>query len=132
MPYNVDEEIELLSGHIKRLGKEEGDGYQVTFKVVCKMICRHWKKTTRSLIQELFVDDQVANTLESLAGTLKAAKKKAVVSYGPELLLQVLSTTFYDNVCVLRVVCLEISSRSRAGPCRIQFQFSYFYIHCRE
>ena len=45
-------------------------------------------------IQELFVDDQVANTLESLAGTLKAAKKKAVVSYGPELLLQVLPTTF--------------------------------------
>ena len=90
------------------------------------------EKKTRSLIQELFVDDQVANTLESLAGTLKAAKKKAVVSYGPELLLQVLSTTFYDYVCVLRVVCLEISSRSRAGPCRTQFQFSYFYIHCRE
>ena len=43
------------------------------------------------MIQELFVDDQVANTLESLAGTLKAAKKKAVVSYGPELLLQVWS-----------------------------------------
>ena len=38
MPYNVDEEIELLSGHIKRLGKEEGDGFQVTFKVVIKLI----------------------------------------------------------------------------------------------
>ena len=34
MPYNVDEEIELLSGHIKRLGREEGEGFQVTFKVV--------------------------------------------------------------------------------------------------
>ena len=46
------------------------------------------------LFQELFDDDQVANTLESLAGTLKAAKKKAVVSYGPELLLQVTSTSW--------------------------------------
>ena len=87
MPYNVDEEIELLSGHIKRLGKEEGEIYQVTFKVVCKMILATYNKI---FIQELFVDDQVANTLESLAGTLKAAKKKTVVSYGPELLLQVL------------------------------------------
>ena len=46
------------------------------------------------LFQELFDDDQVANTLESLAGTLKAAKKKAVVSYGPELLLQATSTSW--------------------------------------
>jgi len=37
----------------------------------------------------LFDDGDVANTLESLAGTLKAAKKKGVVAYGPELLLQV-------------------------------------------
>ena len=44
MPYNVDEEIELLSGHIKRLGKEEGEGYQVTFKVVCKMIWATYNK----------------------------------------------------------------------------------------
>ena len=53
-------------------GKEEGGNFQVTFK-------------------ELFDDDQVANTLESLAGTLKAAKKRSVVSYGPELLLQGMS-----------------------------------------
>ena len=73
MPYNVEEEIEILSGHIKRLGKSDADGsVQVTFK-------------------ELFDDDQVSNSLESLAGTLKAAKKKAVVSYGPELLLQGMS-----------------------------------------
>ena len=31
--YNVEEEIELLAGHIKRLGRQEADGYQVTFKV---------------------------------------------------------------------------------------------------
>ena len=30
--YNVEEEIELLAGHIKRLGRQEADGYQVTFK----------------------------------------------------------------------------------------------------
>ena len=73
MPYNVEEEIELLTGHIKRLGTAEADGsVQVTFK-------------------QLFDDDQVANSLESLAGTLKAAKKKSVVSYGPELLLQGMS-----------------------------------------
>ena len=34
MPYNVDEEIEMLAGHIKRLGREEGGGVQVTFKVM--------------------------------------------------------------------------------------------------
>ena len=67
MGYNVDEEIELLVGHIKRLAR---DGDSVTFK-------------------ELFDDDSVANSLESLAGTLKAAKKRGQVGYGPELLLQV-------------------------------------------
>ena len=41
--------------------------------------------------KQLFDDDQVANSLESLAGTLKAAKKRKVVSYGPELLLQGMS-----------------------------------------
>lgn len=33
MPYNVDEEIQLLTDHIKRLGKEEEEGFQITFKV---------------------------------------------------------------------------------------------------
>ena len=72
--YNVDEEIVILTDHIKRLGRESDDGgvIEVTFK-------------------QLFDDDQVANSLESLAGTLKAAKKRKVVSYGPELLLQGMS-----------------------------------------
>ena len=39
--------------------------------------------------KQLFDDDAVANSLESLAGTLKAAKKKKLIDYGPELLLQV-------------------------------------------
>ena len=41
------------------------------------------------VLQVLFDDDEVANSLESLAGTLKAAKKRGRVAYGPELLLQV-------------------------------------------
>ena len=36
--YNVEEEIELLAGHIKRLGRQEADGYQVTFKVSPKIL----------------------------------------------------------------------------------------------
>merc|ERR1712037_799800 len=67
MPYDVEEEVGLLIGHIKRLST---DGESVTFKA-------------------LFDDDAVANSLESLAGTLKAAKRKGKVNYGPELLLQV-------------------------------------------
>jgi hypothetical protein len=39
--------------------------------------------------KQLFDDDAVANSLESLAGCLKAAKRKKVLEYGPELLLQV-------------------------------------------
>merc|ERR1712018_181753 len=69
MPYDVEEEVSLLIGHIKRLST---DGESVTFKM-------------------LFDDDGVANSLESLAGTLKAAKRKGKVSYGPELLLQGMS-----------------------------------------
>lgn len=54
-------------------GKDNGDGtFTTTFGV-------------------LFKDDKVANTLESLAGTLKAAKRRKIVSYKPELLLQGMS-----------------------------------------
>ena len=42
------------------------------------------------LFQELFDDDQVANTLESLAGTLKAAKKKPM----PVMVLPKLNMVF--------------------------------------
>ena len=54
MPYDVDHEISLLVDHIKRLGEEKASTgeIQVTFKA-------------------LFDDEQVANSLESLAGTLK-------------------------------------------------------------
>eukprot|EP01135_Chromosphaera_perkinsii_P006701 Nk52_evm15s559 gene=Nk52_evmTU15s559 len=70
MGYNVDEEVELLVKEIKRLGQEQPDGsYQITFGV-------------------LFHDDKCANLFEALVGTLKAAKKRKVISYQSELLLQ--------------------------------------------
>ena len=54
MPYDVDHEISLLVDHIKRWGEDNASTgeIQVTFKA-------------------LFDDEQVANSLESLAGTLK-------------------------------------------------------------
>ncbi len=52
---------------------EQGDGsYTVTFKT-------------------LFDDDTLANQLEALVGTLKAAKKRGVLSYKAELLMQGMS-----------------------------------------
>jgi hypothetical protein len=36
----------------------------------------------------LFNDDKVANVFEALVGTLRAAKKKKIISYDGELLLQ--------------------------------------------
>ena len=87
--YNVEEEIEVLTGHIKRIGREVDGTFQVTFKVNIES-CSNLASVNQNIyFQELFDDDQVANSLESLAGTLKAAKKKKVVTYGPELLLQV-------------------------------------------
>nr|GMD08812.1 costars family protein [Ipomoea batatas] len=73
---NVDEEVERLREEIKRLGKQQDDGsYKVTFGV-------------------LFNDDQCANIFEALVGTLRAAKKRKVVAYDGELLLQ----GVHDNV----------------------------------
>lgn len=42
----------------------------------------------------LFSDDRCANIFEALVGTLKAAKKRKIVSYDGELLLQ----GVHDNV----------------------------------
>ena len=67
---NVDHEVSLLVDYIKKLGDGKGDGlYEVTFKT-------------------LFDDDEVANTLEALVGTLRAAKKRKIINYEGELLLQ--------------------------------------------
>ena len=66
----VDKDINHLIEFIKTLGTANSEGeIQTTFGV-------------------LFKDDKLSNTLESLAGTLKAAKKKGLVKFKAELLLQ--------------------------------------------
>uniref|UniRef100_A0A2N9IAI3 Costars domain-containing protein n=1 Tax=Fagus sylvatica TaxID=28930 RepID=A0A2N9IAI3_FAGSY len=73
---NVEEEVERLREEIKRLGKLQDDAsYKVTFGV-------------------LFNDDRCANIFEALVGTLRAAKKRKIVAYDGELLLQ----GVHDNV----------------------------------
>ncbi|KAL3538717.1 hypothetical protein ACH5RR_002083 [Cinchona calisaya] len=73
---NVEEEVERLKEEIKRLGKPQDDGsYKVTFGV-------------------LFNDDRCANIFEALVGTLRAAKKRKILTYDGELLLQ----GVHDNV----------------------------------
>ncbi|GAB4853334.1 hypothetical protein Ancab_017513 [Ancistrocladus abbreviatus] len=86
---NVDEEVGRLREEIKRLGQIQDDGsYKVTFGV-------------------LFNDDRCANIFEALVGTLRAAKKRKVVTYDGELLLQ----GVHDNV----VITLASSSPTEAG-----------------
>ncbi|KAL4301900.1 hypothetical protein GQ457_10G019840 [Hibiscus cannabinus] len=73
---NVEEEVERLKQEIQRLGHIQPDGsYKVTFGV-------------------LFHDDRCANIFEALVGTLRAAKKRKLVAYDGELLLQ----GVHDNV----------------------------------
>ncbi|CAH1776180.1 unnamed protein product [Owenia fusiformis] len=67
---NVEHEVQLLVEEIKRLGAPNSDGLiATTFGV-------------------LFHDDRCANIFEALVGTLRAAKRKKIVKYDGELLLQ--------------------------------------------
>ncbi|KAK3522723.1 hypothetical protein QTP86_030803 [Hemibagrus guttatus] len=67
---NVDHEVTLLVNEIHRLGSRNADGkISVKFGV-------------------LFSDDQCANLFEALVGTLKAAKRRKVITFQGELLLQ--------------------------------------------
>ncbi|KAL6218352.1 PREDICTED: costars family protein [Fragaria vesca subsp. vesca] len=76
---NVEEEVERLKEEIKRLGKVQADGsYKVTFGV-------------------LFNDDRCANIFEALVGTLRAAKRRKLLTYEGELLLQ----GVHDNVEII-------------------------------
>ncbi|CAI8058397.1 Costars family protein ABRACL [Geodia barretti] len=76
---NVEHEVELLVQEIRRLGSPNAEGKTaVTFGV-------------------LFRDDRCANLFEALVGTLRAAKRKKVVNYDGELLLQ----GVHDNVEVV-------------------------------
>ncbi|GFN93090.1 costars family protein abracl [Plakobranchus ocellatus] len=75
---NVEHEVNLLVEEINRLGKPGPEGkMQVTFG-------------------ELFNDDRCANIFEALVGTLRAAKRKKIISYDGELLLQ----GVHDNVVI--------------------------------
>jgi len=76
---NVEHEVKLLVQEIKRLGSPNADG-QVSVK-----------------FGVLFNDDRCANIFEALVGTLKAAKRKKIVSYSGELLLQ----GVHDNVDIV-------------------------------
>lgn len=79
---NVDHEVNLLVREIRRLGSKNADGQtSVKFGV-------------------LFNDDQCANIFEALVGTLKAAKKRNVISFESELLLQ----GVHDNVDIRLLV----------------------------
>ncbi|KAM4771691.1 costars family protein ABRACL [Rhinophrynus dorsalis] len=76
---NVDHEVNLLVEEIRRLGTTGADGkLSVKFGV-------------------LFADDKCANLFEALVGTLKAAKKRKIITYQGELLLQ----GVHDNVDIL-------------------------------
>merc|ERR1712072_786835 len=67
---NVAHEVTLLVEEMKRLGTENADGkISVTFGV-------------------LFSDDRCSNIFEALVGTLRAAKRKKVITFDGELLLQ--------------------------------------------
>ncbi len=78
----VNEEVEKLKEEIKRLGDKQTDGsYTVTFGKVD--IIFSWL-----IFSQLFNDDRVANIFEALVGTLRAAKKKKIIGYDGELLLQ--------------------------------------------
>ena len=67
---NVAHEVTLLQEEMARLGTKNDDGlYEVPFGV-------------------LFNDDRCANIFEALVGTLRAAKRKKIVKFDGELLLQ--------------------------------------------
>ncbi|XP_053300738.1 costars family protein ABRACL [Pleuronectes platessa] len=67
---NVAHEIDLLVQEIQRLGSKNDLG-QTTVK-----------------FGVLFSDDRCANIFEALVGTLRAAKRKKIISFEGELLLQ--------------------------------------------
>ncbi|XP_049613979.1 costars family protein ABRACL [Syngnathus scovelli] len=76
---NVSHEVNLLVEEIERLGSKNAEGQtSVKFGV-------------------LFNDDRCANIFEALVGTLKAAKKKKIVTFEGEFLLQ----GVHDNVDII-------------------------------
>lgn len=58
---------------------------------------RIWNFNLQVTFGVLFNDDRCANIFEALVGTLRAAKKRKIVSYDGELLLQ----GVHDNVEII-------------------------------
>lgn len=76
---NVDEEIQKLKDEITRLGEKQPDGsFKITFGV-------------------LF--EETGDIFEALGGTLKAARKRKIISYGPEILFQ--GRDNKEDICLL-------------------------------
>lgn len=76
---NVEHEVKLLIEEIKRLGSPNEEGkISVRFGV-------------------LFSDEKCANLFEALVGTLRAAKRKKIIQYEGEMLLQ----GAHDNVPIV-------------------------------
>jgi len=74
----VEHEIGLLVAALKRIGDQQSDGtYTTTFI-------------------KIFKDEVLEQQLESLVGTMKAAKKKGIIDFQGQMLLQGAS----DNVVV--------------------------------
>ena len=67
---DVDKEIEHLVGFIKNLGAQNEDG--------------QWVVTYGTL----FGSDKAQNTFESLFGTLRAARRRKVIDFKGQILLQ--------------------------------------------
>ncbi|EFJ24172.1 hypothetical protein SELMODRAFT_8582, partial [Selaginella moellendorffii] len=76
---NVEEEVGRLRLEIERLGTVLPDGSTVVKFGI------------------LFNDDRCANLFEALVGTLRAAKKRKLLTYDGELLLQ----GVHDNVDIV-------------------------------
>lgn len=103
---NVSHEIDLLVEEIQRLGSKNANG-QTTVK-----------------FGVLFSDDRCANIFEALVGTLRAAKKKKVIDFNGELLLQ----GVHDNVDV--VLLKEWDPTSFQITVSAALTGSRFYLKC--
>lgn len=85
---NVDEEIGRLKTEIVRLGTKNADG-SITVK-----------------FGTLFNDERCANIFEALVGTLRAAKKRKIVTFNSEMLFQ----GVHNNVDIVLVKLEEETS----------------------
>jgi hypothetical protein len=94
----VEEEIVKLIEEMKRLGSPSTDGkgiLTVKFGILVLVFIFFY---TNSLFEYVHRrDDRIANILEGLVGTLKAAKKRKIIFFDAELLLQ----GVHDNVDVV-------------------------------